>query len=52
MASAAAAATAARLKRGEGITARRLHLADERPRRDRIERNGEQQDGPFGLGPQ
>src|SRR5262249_29907064 len=40
MASAASAATAARRKSGEEITARRLHLADERPRRGRVEQNG------------
>ena len=37
----ASAATAARRKAGEEITARRLHLADERPRRGRVEQNGE-----------
>jgi hypothetical protein len=39
--SAASAAKAARLKRGEGITAWRLHLAVERARRDRNEQDGE-----------
>jgi hypothetical protein len=51
MASAVDAATAARLKRGEGITARRLHLADERRWRDRMGQNGEQ-NGLFGPRPQ
>jgi hypothetical protein len=51
VASAASAAKAARLKRGEGITARRLHLAVERARRGRIEQDGAQ-NGPFGPGPQ
>jgi hypothetical protein len=40
VASKASAATAARLNRGEGITARRLHLAVERPGRGRIEQIG------------
>jgi hypothetical protein len=40
MASAASAATAARRKSGEGIMARRLHLADERPWRGHVEQNG------------
>src|SRR5262245_41198158 len=40
MASAANAATTARRKSGEGIMARRLHLAVERPWRGRIEQNG------------
>ena len=35
---AASAATAARRRRGEGITARRLHLAGERPWRGRLSR--------------
>jgi hypothetical protein len=47
MASAANAATTARRKSGEGIMARRLHLAVERPWRGRIEQNG-----LFGPGPE
>jgi hypothetical protein len=47
MASAAVAATAARRKEGERITACRLHLADERPWRGRIGQNG-----LFGPSPQ
>jgi hypothetical protein len=50
-ASKASAATAARLSRGEGITARRLHLAVERPWRGRIGLN-RVQNGLFGLAPQ
>ena len=42
VANAASAAKAARLKRGERITARRLHLAVERARRDRIEQDGKE----------
>jgi hypothetical protein len=45
----ASAATAARRKLGEGITARRLHLAGER--RDRMGMN-RVQNGLFGPGPQ
>lgn len=40
MASAANAATTACRKSGEGIMARRLHLADERPWRGHVEQNG------------
>jgi hypothetical protein len=47
----ASAAKAARLKRGEGITACRLHLAVGRPWRGRIEQNS-WQNGLFGPGPQ
>jgi hypothetical protein len=49
--SAASAATAARLERGERITAGRLHLAVERGWRGRIEQSGVQ-NGLFGPGPQ
>src|SRR6185436_11245627 len=37
-ADAASMARAARRKRGDGITAGGLHLADRRPRRDRVDR--------------
>jgi len=51
VASAASAAKAARLKRGERITARQLHLAVERRWRGRIAQDDEQ-NSPFGLGPE